>query len=392
MATSTVLRWILGLAGTGVAAVVFTSGMKTHLHRSCVEQDTPYLPICPEPDRRPEALRQQLRDRIAGNPGDAHAWAKLLVVEPEQARAGMLHAAAYVAPTNYNVARLRAIQALQAGRGKEGVDLLVELLRYRYSPDSARVLARLASTSEGLLLLRPHVAGGTEWVPQVISASSSLKMPPGAVLPLVAEALQQRALPDSARQGYMRALKASGDWLDAYGLWLSQHKQPVPLLYNGGFEQPFESDGFDWEYTPAPRSRTGVVLGLEAVARRGLVLNLEFTGRSFNAPIVRQYVFAAPGSYRLRGEYMATKLRSEAGLAWSVVCTAGRKTLAGRSRPLPDTGGLWKPVEVDFTLPPDCGVVASVQLDPAVQYESQAGMKGHVAFDNFTLTPSAVSP
>jgi hypothetical protein len=102
-------------------------------------------------------------------------------------------------------------------------------------------------------------------------------------------------------------------------------------------------------------------------------------------------VFAGPGAYRLRGEYMAAKLRTEEGLAWTVQCTAGRRTVAGRTQPLKDTGGVWKPLTLEFVVPPDCGVVASVQLEPAAQYEAATGMRGHVAFDAFSLTRAIVS-
>src|SRR5262249_31976974 len=80
-----------------------------------------------------------------------------------------------------------------------------------------------------------------------------------------------------------------------------------------------------------------------------------FTGRSFTAPIVRQYLFLPPGGYHLQGEFMAPKLRAEEGLAWSVQCTAGRKAVLGRSTALRETGGVWKQLEFDFTVPPDSG-------------------------------------
>ena len=199
------------------------------------------------------------------------------------------------------------------------------------------------------------------------------------------EARDRGALPDQSWRNYVRDLKASGYWVDAYGLWLASRKDPAPLLYNGGFDDPFEQDGFDWEFTLAPRSRAGVVFEQDAVARRGNVLALEFTGRSFPSPILRQYVFTAPGSYRLQGDYMASKLRSDQGLVWSVVCTAGSKAVAGRSAALQDTGGVWRRVEVQFTIPPDCGPVASVQLEPAAAYEAGTGMRGELALDAFSL-------
>jgi hypothetical protein len=384
-------RWTLALAGAAVAVLLVAVSLRVHLRSACIELDTPYLPLCAAPPTDPAELRTQLRQRIARNPGDATAWTRLLVAEPAEHSGGVLRGAAVVAPYNHNVARWRAAAALESGRLPEGVSLLVEILRHRSSADSAKALAQLATSSDGLQLLRPHLREAREWLPQVLAASYAMKVSPVEVLPLVAQAVEQGGLPGNVVRSYMRTLKAGGYWLDAYGLWLAQHKELVPLLYNGGFDQALEADGFDWEFAAVPRSRAGALFEQQAVARRGLVLGIEFTGRSFAAPLVRQYVFAGPGAYRLRGEYMASKLRTEEGLAWTVQCTAGRKTVAGRTQPLKDTGGVWKPLTLEFVVPPDCGVVASVQLEPAAQYEAAAGMRGHVAFDAFSLTRAIVS-
>jgi hypothetical protein len=188
----------------------------------------------------------------------------------------------------------------------------------------------------------------------------------------------------------MRQLKGAGQWLDAYGLWMAEHKQ-APLLYNSGFDEPFEADGFDWEFGSAPRSRTGFLLEQVAAARRGYVLEIEFTGRGFTAPILWQYVFTPPGSYRFRGEYTGANMKTEAGLAWTVQCMGGAKAVAGRSAPMQDTGSVWKPFEVTFTTPPDCGPVARVQLGTVADYEAMGGVKGRMGFDNFSLSRTAGS-
>jgi hypothetical protein len=234
-------------------------------------------------------------------------------------------------------------------------------------------------------LLRPHLGFASEWLPQVLLSADAQKVPPGELLPIVVEAMERKTLPDRTRRAYMRSLKASGNWLDAYGLWLAHQGSNVPLLFNAGFDQPIEQDGFDWELSAAPRSRTGALVAQQSFARRGLVLDVEFTGRSFTLPLARQYLFVRPGNYRIHGEYMASKLRSERGLNWVVACTAGRKALAGRSAPLLDTAGKWQPLELAFTVPPDCGVAALLELRPVADYEATAGMKGHIAFDSFSL-------
>src|SRR5690606_35955160 len=131
-----------------------------------------------------------------------------------------------------------AAKALEQGQNAEGVAVLVQMVATRGSADAARLLGQLAATPEGLALLRPHLGEADRWLPLVLSHLSGQKMPPGLALPLVAAALESGTLTDGTRRAYMRALKAGGQWLDAYGLWLAHHKEPVPLLYNGSFDQP----------------------------------------------------------------------------------------------------------------------------------------------------------
>jgi hypothetical protein len=383
-------------AAAGVVAVgIFLAAASAHLERACVVRDTPYLPLCEQstaaaaPPQAQAEARERLRQRIRENPGDAPAWTRLLMVAEPDTFDGILRAATVLAPNNGNVLRRRAAQAVERGNHPEAVRLLVQMLRNRGTADAAKVLAYLAASDEGTALLRPHVRDAQYWLPSVLSHLGAMKVPPGHALPLVAEAMAQGVLPDATRHTYMRALKAGGFWLDAYGLWLAHHKQTVPLLYNGGFDQALEPDGFDWEVTPVSRSKAGVVMEQQALARRGFVLDMEFTGRSFSRPLIRQYVFAPPGPYRLKGEYMASKLRSEGGLAWKVFCTSGGKEATVRTTNLQDTGGVWKVFEVDFTVPPDCGPVASLQLEPAAAFEAATGMKGRIAFDAFSLARSA---
>lgn len=369
-----------------IALGVFWLAASAHLQRACTVMDTPYLPLCPAAPTDPAALQDQLRERLAANPGDAWAWTRLLVT-PGAPSEGVIRAAAAVAPNHPNVLRWRAAKALEQGRNAQGVEVLVQMVSTRGSGDAARLLAQIAASPEGLALLRPHLGKADRWLPGVLAHLSGLKMPPGLALPLVAAALEKGTLTDSARRAYMRSLKASGQWLDAYGLWLAHHKDPVPLLYNGGFDQPLELDGFDWEFTPVLRSRAGVVVGQATVARRGLVLDLDFTGRGFSPPILRQHVFAPPGAYRLTGEY-ASRLRSESGLTWSIACTSGAKAVVGRSPPLQETGGAWTRFQVEFTIPPDCGPVAVFQLMPTAAYEAVTGMRGQFSLDGFSLARS----
>lgn len=380
-------RWLLTPLAVAAAILLFWAGARAHLRMACMVSDTPYLQLCPDPSDL-KLIQADMRERIRRDPGDSEAWVRLLdAQEPAQAQ-GALRGATALAPGDPVVLNRHAAAALLAGNLREAVPVLIDNVRYRSSAPSAVVLAQILGTRSGTELLRPFLGSANEWLPSVVASMGAAKVPPPFALPIVMLALDKGQFSDAAWRGYMRALKSGGYWVDAYGLWLASRKEPVPLLYNGSFDEPFESDGFDWEFSPEPRSRAGAVIEQRPWARRGMVLDLDFTGRSFPSPIVRQYVFVAAGTYRLQGEYMAAKFRSDQGLVWTVVCTAGRKMVAGRSEPLQDTGGVWRKVELQFTIPPDCGATASIQLEPAAAFEATAGMRGEVALDAYSLAPA----
>ncbi|MGV3572038.1 MAG: hypothetical protein ACO1PB_15690 [Ramlibacter sp.] len=378
------MNWKSAVAATVAALALFALAASEHLERACTVMDTPYLPLCEAAPMESAAVREQLRQRIAGNPGDAWAWTQLLVAEGDTADEVAAGAAA-VAPNHPNVIRWRASRALADGEHAKAVDLLVQMVSTRPAADAARVLARIAVTPEGTALLRPHLAQAERWLPKVLAQLAVLKIPAGASLPLVAAALEAGTLPEDTRRAYMRTLKTSGQWLDAYGLWLAYQKEQVPLLYNASFDLPLDADGFDWEFTPVVRSLAGVAVSQASVARRGSVLQLEFTGRKFKPAVLWQYVFAPAGAYRLTGEY-AARLRSEARLAWKVACSSGDNQVLGSSADLQDTAGAWSRFQVDFTVPPQCGPMVTIQLTAGAAHEAAAGMRGDLSLDAFSLT------
>ncbi|MBC5781706.1 hypothetical protein H8N03_02040 [Ramlibacter sp. USB13] len=378
-------RWIVGLSAAVAVAALYYVTASAHLRASCVERDTPYIPLCAETPVQGEEAAAAFKDRIARNPGDSTAWSGLLVSEGLPDPYAVLPGATLTSPHNHSVSRWKAAQALEGGRTEEAVAQIIEILRYRRSPDTARVLAQFAAQPNGLELLRPHLKTANEWLPQVLDASEKLKQEPGELLPVMAAAIREAPIPARYVRRYMRVLKNAGQWLDAYGLWVALHKELVPLLYNSGFDQPFQPEGFDWELNNAPRTKSGALIEQDTVARRGLVLDVEFTGKPFAPPLVRQFVFSPPGTYRLKGEFMGTRVRSEQGLAWFVRCLGNQATDLGRSESLLDTGGVWKSLEVEFTVPDACGPVVSLELRPAAAFEARTGIRGHYSFDAFSL-------
>jgi hypothetical protein len=381
----------IGILGRAVALAAASGGVAlglfAHAHRACTVLDTPYIPVCPTTAHAPAAKADQVRDRLARNPGDAEGWLQFLEVSGPEADA-VLRANAAVAPNDPNVLRWTAARALEQGRLDEGVASLVRFLEYRWGDKEARILAALIARGDGTALLQRHVGSENKWLAPVLAAMGALKVPAAQALPLVSAALEKGGLPDGLKKQYMDSLKASGNWVDAYGLWMTEHKE-APLLFNGGFDQAIATAGFDWEVSPAPRSRTGNHVQQVPAAQRGHVLQVEFTGRPFSVPVVWQYVFTPPGAYRLRGEYSASRLKSEGGLVWKVECVNGDRKEIGRSPALLDTADLWKSFELSFAASPECGPVVRIQLATLAGYEALSGIKGRIAFDNLKLDAAA---
>lgn len=371
-----------------VAVALLWLGATTHLKRACMLMDTPYLPLCHGNEAASDNERQaNLRTHLAVNPGDSRSWIRLANIERGAQEQALLRAVSTLAPTDPNVLMWRAGAAFTVKDFEAATLLLVQLVEYRQRREAADALARLLASGEGTALLRPHLVTASRWLPQVMTSMTTLRLPLTTALPLLVEASAKRAAPPSTIQAYIRALKTDGKWADAYGLWLSQQEGPTPLLYNGTFELPFQSDGFDWEVTPTLPSRTGAAVNQKGSQDRGRVLEVEFTGKLLVVPVIRQYVFLYAGRYVFRGQYMASKLRTDQGLAWAVRCINTKSThaLAGRSDGLLDTGGVWRSFQFEITVPGDCGLVASLQLETFASSEAAAGVKGRAAFDSFEL-------
>jgi hypothetical protein len=215
---------------------------------------------------------------------------------------------------------------------------------------------------------------------------AELKIPLAAASPLLSRAVQQGALPAERVGNLIGTLKEEGSWVDAYALWLARHGGTLPILYNAGFDDPLEPDGFDWEIASQRAGREGASVAIRPMAERGNVLDVLFTGRSMPAAIVSQHVFLAPGRYQLSGQYSASGLRTESGLAWAVRCDVNKAPqLAGKSTELRDTQGRWQPFEFAIKVPERCGTVATLELSTFAAYEAAAGIRGRAYFDAFKL-------
>lgn len=374
------------LLTAGVVAGALALGwlcIENNLERGCWLQDTPYLDLCGESSAgRHDAAA--LAARIQRNPGDSAAYLQLAMADRSPARARLLEGAARLAPNNRNILTAQATAALERQDWAAAVKPLVQLAEHRQSDPAALALAHLIAGGQASLLA-PYLTPGSHWLARTLAQMSQLRLPFSPALPLVAQALKLDLLDAETVRNYLRQLKAAGAWADAYALWLGLHGKPLPTLYNGSFDDAFQADGFDWEFSrTTPASRAGAVAERRMAEERGAILDIRFTGRAMALPLARQTLFLGPGRYRLKGEYMASQLRLEHGLAWTASCP-GAAAPVGQSAPLADTGGSWQAFSFEFLVPVSCGLVTRLQLETHTPAEAASGSRGRAAFDALSL-------
>ena len=366
------------LAVIAVAGGMIFPIISVNMDQACVVNDTPYLPICPRGAHRPADLRA----RLSTSPGDTPAYIELAILEPG---ASTLAAAVRLAPTNPKVQLLKAADALQRGQVRQAIRPLVELTEYHDGAAGPAALARLVVSGQ-TAELEPFLEPGKVWPARVLVQMNNAGGSMASALPLVSKALAAKALDPAAVSSYIKQLKAAHSWADGYALWLTLHGRALPLLYNGSFDQPFLDDGFDWE---VPRQlsagREGAVVDRTGAEERGAILDIRFTGRAISVPMIQQFVFTGAGRYQMKGDYRTREMHLEQGLSWFVRCASDTKAVAGQSEALLDTSGAWQQFKFDFVVPPTCGPVAVVQLEPTAKAEATAGGRGRAAFDALSI-------
>ena len=362
----------------------------SYLERSCTHKQWPDFDTCEQLGKSGIPRDKLLQDRITRNPGDSAAWIELAVLlnnaAPTDPRtASVLDTATKLAGEDPRVQRMQAVTAIRQQQWPRAVDWLVRLVRDGGDAGAAVALASLLPEPKALAALQTQLDTGAAWLAPVIGGMAQAKVPLVMAMPLVVRAQAQKQLPPEFTQQLIRDLKLQGQWLDAHALWVTSLNQgPVSVLFNGAFDTGFLPGGFDWEITPAPESRAGALVRQAALANRGGVLQIEFTGRPVVVPMLQQHMVLLYNRYELTGQFTATQLKSDEGLVWVLKCAGDGREIA-RSAGLKDTAGQWRPFKMAFDLPSGCGPAVALQLHTSVPYEASSGLRGQVMFDDFKL-------
>jgi tetratricopeptide (TPR) repeat protein len=159
------------------------------------------------------------------------------------------------------------------------------------------------------------------------------------------------------RQTYVARLKKEGHIDEAYVHWLnglsSQQRAQLGLLYDGGFELPFQNDGFGWDIRSSPKAlvRRGSTDDIDGDAALHIVFS-EFDGR-FNG--VSQDMFLNSSAYRVTGLGRTDGLDTQDGIKWLVRCLQSKTTELGESERFLGSSK-WEEFSFEFEVPEDCGL------------------------------------
>ncbi|HET9048711.1 MAG TPA: hypothetical protein VFN29_07125 [Chiayiivirga sp.] len=186
-----------------------------------------------------------------------------------------------------------------------------------------------------------------------------------------------------AGRWYDRLMK-DRQWGAAYSRWVSRlHRagvESIPALYNGDFEKPISSIGFDW------RSHPQVGVQIEQVADGAdTVVELVFRGRRVDNVGLSQTLLLAPGSYRFSFRTQVQALRSNQGLQWDLRCAGTGQKIVSTARLNGDLD--WKRVTTDFTIPSDACPAQILSLTNPGAGGAAKVVTGTIRFDELQIAP-----
>lgn len=373
-----------------VAAVVGWHAWPQQLERGCWMGEWPFENGCDKwaavasRDATPELYQQQ----VEANVGDSRAYANLVRawwMKDDPRALELLAPARQIAPFDAAILSVQAASSLQKGDLGVAARTLVEMVE-RGSVEARQPLMALMlepTTQDAVL---EQLNANSRWL-DVMLASIDPKAPPSLLQLFVSKGHALGILRINTVLNMVERLKRSGDWMDAYTLWVSAVQKVDKDLNNPGFDQRSLRRGFDWEWQQQPSNKQGVRISqIPASPREGSMLEVELTGRAaLPQAMVGQTLLLLGDSYQLRGRYMSDRMRSKQGLAWVLRCGNGGNRWA-QTPDLLETQRQWQNFELKFKVPEECNGVVRLNLEASAPWEARAGISGIMYFDDFELT------
>jgi hypothetical protein len=166
------------------------------------------------------------------------------------------------------------------------------------------------------------------------------------------------------RRAYIDHLLDVGYYTDAYFVWLNGllpgKIAVLGNVYDGGFEQALDDEGFGWR----PNLSKGFMLGAEPTyGHTGKkALHVAFQQRLASRDLIRQFLMLDAGKYRLVGKSRLESLEAGKGLRWDITCADrdGRALLVSTEHLIGSDS--WNKFEAEFVVPSEKCEVQTLRL------------------------------
>ncbi len=296
-----------------------------------------------------------------------------------------LTTAMQTAPANEQVLLVQADINLKNQEWLEAAKALVKLIQLG-NKNAREPFLQLLSYESTQQLALSLITSDAVWLDKLLRSADS-KFAITGLLPAFNQGKKLGLISGDTIVSVIDKLMASGQWFDAYGMWVDYHGTLKNGLYNTGFDTQVSQKGFDWKWSQSKDLRkTMVIRQVAAHADNGMMLELEFLGRkAIPLPMVHQIVILQHDEYVFSGNYYADRLEANEGLSWKFSCAAGSEHWA-QTEALLDTQRQWKSFELRLKIPASCGAAVMVGLETKNAGDARVGISGLIQFDRFFLT------
>ncbi|MBM4221361.1 MAG: hypothetical protein FJ170_05375 [Gammaproteobacteria bacterium] len=342
--------------------------------------------------RDAERAADELAAALRANPTNGPAYAALARLHeaagdvPAAARA--METAAAMAPRRIDVQTEAAAFWMRRGdiaRALLHWDVVLTFgtdLRARLFPDLLRLVEQPATLAAFAPLLQKEVA----WWPDFFAYAANNAAQVDTVQALFnLQAKGPNATSAPALRTFLGRLQREGLWTEAYFIWLNSLSKEqinnVGNLFNGGFEYPISSVGFDWIIDPLPQVLVETAATHGSTGSRAL--HVVFRGSKTAYRHLRQHLLLPPGSYSLRGRVRPESLETAQGLQWAVWCAGGKAPLATSERFL--GSDQWRHFSLQFAVPKADCPVQMVRLELAGRTVLDFEARGGIWFDDISV-------
>lgn len=349
-----------------------------------------------------EAPDAQWRARLARNPTDFPA---LLILALNLEREGKIAEASSAMREAMRLAPAEEVTLLQASafflrNGEEPLALAILRRAVELNPTAASAVWPMLTAALNSGRHDEFFAGvardNPKWWPAFFEQACRTASDFGTV----ERAFMVRATTGKAtaaeRTCVIERLEREGRWGNAYQAWLNslppEQRQRIGFVFNGDFEYPISSVGFDWTIVP----QDGVNVEAQSIqgAHGKRALRIEFVRKRWSRVPVQQYLMLAPGKYRFEGRGRADGLDTWIGVQWGLYClqndlNPGRRLASSdRFRGTSE----WVEFHDDFAVAKDCPVqllrfeLANPRQDITSPAENVVTrLNGNVWFDDFRV-------